>query len=338
MIYCLAYKDLIIYQWMMMQILVTGATGFVGRKLVDYMLEQTSFNLRLAVRSKFDFCFGDRVSISTIPDISAYTNWRDALLDCQVVIHAAARVHVMQEFEQAPLDAFREVNVKGTLTLARQASASGVKRFIYLSSIKVNGELTAPGKPFCPHDSVMPQCDYAVSKYEAEQGLLKLAKETGMEVVIIRPVLVYGPSVKGNFKRMMDWMKKGVPLPFGLVNNQRSFVSVDNLVDLIVTCIKHPRAANQVFLVSDGHDLSTTVLLKKLRALMERRVLFVPVPVTILNYAAKLVGQKVVTDRLCGSLQVDISKTRELLDWQPCVNVDAVLKATVDAYICNEVV
>lgn len=163
-----------------------------------------------------------------------------------------------------------------------------------------------------------------------------MAAETGMEVVIIRPVLVYGPGVKGNFKSMMEWLQKGIPLPLGVVKNKRSFVSVLNLADLIVTCIEHPRAVNQVFLVSDGDDLSTTELLKKLRCLFDKRAFLLPVPVWALNGAARLLGKQVVAERLCGSLQVDIHKARELLDWRPVVAVDDSLRNTVDAYLCNQ--
>lgn len=321
---------------MMMQILVTGSTGFIGQRLVNYLLEHTDLNLNLAVRSEFEDKQNLRIRFCLISDISVNTNWQDALFDCQVVIHAAGRVHVMQEDELDPLSAFRDVNVEGSLNLARQAAMQGVKRFIYLSSIKVNGELTSPGNSFCADDPVNPQCEYALSKYEAEQGLLSLAIETGMEVVIIRPVLVYGPCVKGNFIRMMDWVKKGIPLPFGLVNNQRSFVSVDNLVSLINKCIEHPLAGNQIFLVSDGHDLSTKDLLVKLRPLLNKWMLLVPVPVLFLNFIAKIMGQQVVSDRLFGSLQVDISKTCELLDWQPNTNVDVVLSEMVEEYLASD--
>lgn len=323
---------------MMMRILLTGATGFVGQTLIDHLLESTDADLQLAVRKPPSRNFCSRISLTLISDISANTVWQDALVGCNVVIHAAARVHIMNEHAHNPLAAYREVNVSGTLNLARQAANQGVKRFIYLSSIKVNGELTARGKPFYADDEVTPQCAYSISKYEAEQGLLALAKETGMEVVIIRPVLVYGPGVKGNFKNMMEWLQKGIPLPLGVVKNKRSFVSVVNLADLISRCVYHPRAANQIFLVSDGDDLSTTGLLKKLNKLFDKRVMLLPVPVWALNGAATLIGKKVVAERLCGSLQVDISKAEKLLDWRPVVKVDDELRRTVDEYVCsNEV-
>ncbi len=317
---------------MMMNILLTGASGFIGQKLVDHLLQHTEAILKLAVRQKLLRHVDRRVTLSSIADISANTNWQEALFDCNVVIHAAARVHVMEEHAQDPLAAYREINVNATLNLARQAAHQGVKRFIYLSSIKVNGEATLAGKSFKSDDVALPQCAYSISKYEAEQGLFALAKETGMEVVIIRPVLVYGPGVNGNFKSMMDWLQKGIPLPLGVVNNKRSFVSVDNLVDLIRTCITHPRAANQIFLVSDGQDLSTTELLKKMRCYFDKRVILLPVPVWALNFAAKLLDKKIIVERLCGSLQVDISKASERLGWRPVVKVDDALRTTIEAY------
>lgn len=254
-----------------MKILVTGATGFVGQRLVDYLLEKTDVDLRLAVRAQPARTYGSRVTVQMISDISADTNWRESLLGCEVVIHAAARVHVMDETAENPLDTFRAINVDGTLNLAWQAAKAGAKRFIFISSIKVNGESTPQDKPFSVEDASIPSCPYSISKYEAEQGLLALAKESGMDVVILRPALVYGAGVKGNFQHMIQCLQKGFPLPLGRVQNKRSFVSVDNLVDLIVTCVAHPHAANQVFLVSDGHDLSTTELLQKLYRLLGKR-------------------------------------------------------------------
>lgn len=319
----------------MMNIVLTGGTGFVGQKLVDYLLKHTNDSLRLAVRQNPARKFDQRVSLSLIADISGTENWYDTLVDCKVIIHAAARVHVMDKHADNSLAAYRETNVDGTLNLARQAANQGVKRFIYLSSIKVNGEYTPIDQPFRADDVAMPQCPYSISKYEAEQGLLALAKETGLEVVILRPVLVYGPGVKGNFKHMMAWLQKGIPLPLGLIKNKRSFVSVDNLADLITTCITHPRAANQIFLVSDGVDLSTTELLKKIRTVFAKPVLLLPIPVWVLNSIAKLLGKQIIINRLCGSLQVDINKAYDLLGWKPKFTIDNVLLTTAKEYINN---
>ena len=251
----------------------------------------------------------------------------------QIVIHAAARVHVMSESSADPLAEFRKVNVDGTLNLARQAVAAGVRRFIFVSSIKVNGEGTEPGKPYKADDAPAPVDPYGISKLEAEHGLLALAAETGMEVVIIRPVLVYGPGVKANFRSMMNWLNKGIPLPLGSIRNKRSLVALDNLVDLIVTCIEHPAAANQVFLVSDGEDLSTTELLRRMGAALGKPARLLPLPGAWLNGAACLLGKGAIAQRLCGSLQVDIEKTRRLLGWTPPVTVDEALRKTARHFL-----
>lgn len=234
----------------------------------------------------------------------------------------------MNDTEADPLAAFRRVNVDGTLNLARHAAQAGVKRFIFISSIKVNGEGTAPGNAYSPEDTPSPVDPYGISKMEAEQGLRKLACETGMEVVIIRPVLVYGPGVKANFRNMMRWLDKGIPLPFGAIHNRRSLVALDNLVDLIVICVNHPAAADQTFLVSDGDDLSTTQLLRKMATALGRSARLLPVPSWILSGSAALLRRKDLSNRLCGSLQVDISKTSSLLGWTPPVSVEEALKVT----------
>jgi len=232
----------------------------------------------------------------------------------------------MEDTAANPLDEFRRVNVQGTLNLARQAAAAGVRRFVFVSSIKVNGEMTQLGRPFTADDAPAPLDAYGVSKMEAEQGLREIALQTGMEMVIIRPPLVYGPGVKANFAAMMRWLRYGVPLPLGVIHNQRSLVSLENLVDLLVTCITHPAAANQTFLVSDGEDVSTTELLRRMGQAMGKPARLLPVPGSWLKLAAGLVGKGDVAQRLCGSLQVDISKTRELLGWVPPVSLDEGLR------------
>jgi UDP-glucose 4-epimerase len=232
----------------------------------------------------------------------------------------------MHDTAADPLTAFRAVNVEGTLNLARQAAAAGVKRFVFVSSVKVNGEATLPGQPFTADDAPAPLDAYGISKMEAEQALREIALQTGMEVVIIRPPLVYGPGVKANFAAMMRWLQRGVPLPLGAIHNQRSLVALDNLVDLIVTCLTHPAAANQTFLVSDGEDVSTTELLRRMGRAMGRPARLIPVPVSWLKLAAALVGKRDVAQRLCGSLQVDIEKTRRLLGWTPPLTLDQGLK------------
>jgi UDP-glucose 4-epimerase len=254
------------------------------------------------------------------------TDWTVALEGVSAAIHCAARVHVMQETTADPLTEFRRVNVQGTLNLARQAAAAGVRRFVFVRSIKVNGESTQPGAPFKADDAPAPLDAYGVSKMEAEQGLRELAGQTGIEVIIIRPPLVYGPGVKANFAAMMHWLKRGVPLPLGAIHNQRSLVALDNLVALLMTCLTHPAAANQTFMVSDGEDVSTTELLLRMGQAMGKPARLLPVPASWLKLAAALIGKPDVAQRLCGSLQVDISKTRELLGWVPPVSLDEGLR------------
>jgi nucleoside-diphosphate-sugar epimerase len=306
-----------------MNILVTGANGFVAKLLITNLLK-SQYKVVGTVRSQSTI--NSDIELFTVDDINATTSWLEALVTVSVVVHLAARVHVMNERATDPLAAFRKVNVDGTLNLARQAVKAGVKRFIFVSSIKVNGELTQISKPFTASDIPSPQDAYGISKCEAEQGLLKLASETGLEVVIIRPPLIYGGGVKANFASMMRAVKSGIPLPLGAINNRRSFVYVGNLISLILKCIDHSSAANQVFLVSDGHDLSTTELLKTCAQSLGVRPRLLPVPQRLLEITAKILGKENLAQRLCGNLQVDITKTRQLLDWEPPFTVEDGLK------------
>jgi nucleoside-diphosphate-sugar epimerase len=257
------------------------------------------------------------------------TDWSIALEGVAVVVHSAARVHVMHDTEADPLAAFRAVNVEGTLNLARQAAAAGVKRFVFVSSVKINGESTQLGRAFTEVDLPNPQDAYGQSKHEAEQGLRQLSTDTGMKVAIIRPPLVYGPGVKANFASLMRAVQRGWPLPLGAVHNQRSLVALDNLVDFIVTCITHPQATNQTFLVSDGQDLSTTELVRGLAQAAGVPARLLPVPVWALQAGASLLGKGDAVQRLCGNLQVDISKARSLLGWVPPVSVEEGLRRAV---------
>jgi nucleoside-diphosphate-sugar epimerase len=239
----------------------------------------------------------------------------------------------MSETAANPLDAYREVNVEGTRRLAEQAAAAGVRRFVFLSSVKVNGEETTSHSPFRADDPPAPKDAYGQSKWEAEEALVEIAERTGMEVVIIRPPLVYGPGVKGNFASMMKWVAKGVPLPLGAIDNRRSLVALDNLVDLITVCIDHPAAANQVFLAGDGEDLSTTELLRRVGKAMGRPARLLPVPTGLLRLGAAMLGKGDMARRLLGSLQVDISRTRDVLGWEPPVSVDEGLRRAVEPYV-----
>lgn len=319
-------------------VVVTGAAGFIGRALVERLLAGGVPTVAAVRRppprsaSVHPPTGGQMVAVG---DLGPHTDWRGPLAGVDCVVHLAARVHVMHERAADPLAEFRRVNVDGTLALARQAAAAGVRRFIFVSSIKVNGEGTAPGRPFAADDVPAPADAYGISKLEAERSLLALAAETGMQIVIIRPVLVYGPGVKANFRSMMSWLNKGVPLPLGAIDNRRSLVALDNLVDLIVTCMNHPAAAGQVFLASDGEDLSTTELLRRMGTALGRPARLLPVPAAWLDGAARLLGKGAITQRLCGSLQVDIEKTRGMLGWTPPVTVDEALRETARHFLAQ---
>ena len=306
-----------------MNCLITGAGGFVGKALCAALLLRGAA-VRMGMRS-LQNCT-DNLEGVVVGSIDAETDWSEALRGIVTAVHLAARVHVMNDNSADPLAAFRAVNVDGTLNLARQAASAGVKRFVFISSVKVNGEQTEPGHAFTESDAPNPQDAYGQSKHEAEQGLHQIARETGMEVVIIRPPLVYGPGVKANFAALMRAVQRGWPLPLGAIHNQRSLVALDNLVDFIISCITHPKAANQTFLVSDGKDLSTTELVRGMARAAGVRARLLSVPVWALQAGAKLLGKGDAVQRLCGNLQVDISKARELLGWVPPVSVEEGLK------------
>jgi len=316
----------------MTKVLITGVNGFIGKTLSDELVIK-GFNVNGTVRSVMSVDFPGAITKFVIKDIDSKTDWQNALEGVDMVIHLAARVHVMKDTAIDALSEFRRVNVEGTLNLARQAVEAGVQRFIFISSIKVNGEGSILGQPYTPEDQPAPVDPYGISKREAEDGLRQLASETGMEVVIIRPPLVYGPGVKANFQSMMRWLDKGIPLPLGAIHNKRSFVALDNLIDLIATCIHHPAAANQTFLAGDGEDISTTELLQRMAAALGKKAWLIPVPSFILEWGARLVGKQAITQKLCGSLQVDISKARDLLDWKPPVSVDEALRKTAQYYM-----
>jgi nucleoside-diphosphate-sugar epimerase len=273
------------------------------------------------------------VNSHTVEDINSNTDWGEVLQGVDVVIHTAARAHIMEDKASDSLSEFRKVNVDGTLNFAKQSAESGIKQFVFISSVKVNGEDTELGRPFNEVVDSIPGDPYGLSKYEAEQGLYALSAETGMEVVIIRAPLIYGSGVKANFKTMMKWLACGIPLPLGGINNHRSLLALDNLVDFILTCIAHPAAANQTFLVLDDHDLSTSELLKLLGEALGKPARLFSVPANWVKIAANLVGKSANYRRLCGSLRVDISKAKKLLGWRPPISAEEGLRGAAKGFL-----
>jgi nucleoside-diphosphate-sugar epimerase len=304
-------------------ILLTGATGFVGRALAARLVAD-GWCVRPATRRR-----GQLADAAVVGNIDGHTDWRAALDGVETVIHLAARVHVMRDAARDPLAEFRRVNVEGTLNLARQAAQAGARRFVFMSTLKVNGEATPATAPFTEDAAPAPQDAYAISKFEAEQGLLKLAETTEMTVVIIRPPLVYGPGVKGNFAAMASWLRRGLPLPLGAVANRRSLIALDNLVDFVALCAdseKSPRAANKVFLIADGEDVSTPELLRRVARAYDVKARLLSVPPVWLYAGARLLGKSALAERLLGSLTVDVSRARELLGWRPVSSMDEQLR------------
>ena len=309
-----------------MKVLVTGASGFVGSVLCGNLIARGLTTTGIVRHFPTNPLPG--IDYQIVSGFSKSKFWEEILAGVDVVVHCAARAHIMCDSERDPLAVYREVNVEGTRNLAEQAASCGIKRFIYISSIKVNGEETNE-RPFKADDIPDPEDSYGISKWEAEQVLQKIGCNSEMEIVIIRPPLVYGPEVRANFLKLMKLVKSGLPLPFGAIHNSRSFVAVDNLVDLILICLHHPAAINQTFLVSDGDDLSTTELLRRTAKACGKPSRLIPIPVFLLRTAALLLGKTDFAQRLCGSMQIDISKAKQLLGWTPKVSVDeALLKTT----------
>jgi len=314
------------------KVLITGANGFIGKSLTMELMA-SGFEVAAGVRQFSSELPSDAIQYE-LGEISSTTSWSQSLQDVDVVIHLAARAHILKDNVSEPLIEFRKVNVDGTLNLAKQAAEKSVKQLIFISSIGVNGNNNT--RPFTELDMLNPKEAYAVSKWEAELELLALSNETTMKMVIIRPPLVYGPHAPGNFGSLVRSMAKGIPLPFGAINNRRSFVALDNLVSFIIHCINHPKAANEVFLISDNEDVSTSTLLRKVAKAFGLKSRLIPVPVRLMTFLAKLIGKGDVANRLFGSLQVDSSKARDLLGWKPVITMDEQLKKTADAYLKNE--
>jgi UDP-4-keto-D-QuiNAc 4-reductase len=315
-----------------LNILITGATGFIGQAVVQDLLAHTNYRLSALTR-KTSRALPDGIERLEIVNIDGTTDYGDLLTGFDVIIHLAARVHRLNEKSKSSYPAYKALNVDGTENLARQAADAGVKRFIYLSSIKVNGESTAPAQPFMADDTPNPSDAYALSKFESEQGLIALSKANGMQYVIIRPPLVYGPGVKANFQKLMGVVRRGVPLPFGSIHNRRSLVSLDNLASLIRRCIDHPNAANEIFLVSDDHDVSTTELMRIIADAMNVRDRLILFPKALLSFAAALFGKQEISRRLLDNLQVDITKTKSVLGWQPEFRLEDAIRLTARNYL-----
>lgn len=305
--------------------LVTGANGFVGRALCK-ALRQGGAETVVAVRVRRQ---PDEVALG---DLSAATDWRQALARVDVVVHLAARVHVMNDTVSDRLAAFRSVNVDATLNLARQAAQCGVRRFVFISSIGVNGAATTAA-PFSELSAPRPHSDYALSKLEAEEGLRKLCAETGMEFVIIRPPLVYGADAPGNFHSLLKLVRRRLPMPLGSVRNQRSMVALDNLVDFVIVCSAAPAAANELFLVADQTDVSTPELIRLLGQGMDRPARMLPVPVALLAAGARMAGKGNAFQQLCGSLRLDTGKARQLLGWRAPVHAHEGLRKAAAGFL-----
>lgn len=312
----------------MMKVLLTGASGFIGSQLQKRLPPEGTLLLGRDKPEDYTSEQFYELKIGSDTDYSAILNGVD------VIVHLAARVHIMTDNASEPLEVYREINTRGTVNFARQAAKSNVKRFVFVSSIKVNGEATTLSKPFTSGDVLAPEDDYGISKAEAEIELFEIGKATGMEIVVIRPTLVYGPGVKGNFASLMSLVSKGVPLPFGCIkDNRRSLVSVTNLVDLIATCIDHPKAANQIFLVSDDHDVSTSEMVSRMASALGMPRWQIPVPSWCYQLVGRLLGKQDVVYRLLGSLQVDITHTKETLSWTPPQSLEEGFKQTAQEFL-----
>jgi len=313
-----------------MKTLVTGASGFIGSFFLNQYRDDNELFFRPVFRINHDSLFKEKILIE---NIDSNTNWINALEDIDSVIHLAGRAHFLQKASPNSLKEFKSLNIDGTANLAQQAASAGVKRFIYLSSIKVNGEETLPGQPFKPEDEASPFDEYGKSKLEAERQIINIANKSDMDFVIIRPVMVYGPGVKGNLLSLIKWLSRGLPLPLGSIKNLRDMVSIQNLVDLIFLCLKHPAAANQIFLVSDDEPISTSYLVSTMGKSFERSIINFPISTSLLKIFLKIVNRTDISQKLICSLEVDINKTKELLGWKPEWSFEKSINLTVSSFV-----
>ncbi len=309
-------------------VLVTGANGFVGRALVAHLSTLSQYVVKQSVRQVKNGITFDRHTV--VATLSAEADWTNALVGVSLVVHTAAMTRSVADNNRSPADDIDEVNVSGTLNLARQAALTGTKRFVFISSIKVFGEESLHACPFAESDACVPRDAYAVSKMKAEQGLRQIAENSAMEVVIIRAPLIYGPGVSANFKMLIRMVSHGIPLPLRAVNNRRSLLAIDNLVDFILLCLEHPLAANEIFSISDGEDLSTPELVRRIGRSLNMPVRMFAIPVPILKAAAVILGKRNMFQKLCGTLQVDIAKSKRILGWKPPVSVDDALSRAMN--------
>lgn len=322
-------------------ILVTGANGFIGKALVQFLCNmgyavratvrsECALNQLVTLRDKQNY---KNLTLYNLGDLSAVTDWKEALKEVDTVVHCAARAHILNETSNNPLESFRQTNCIATQCLATEASRLGVKRFIFLSSIGVLGN-SSEITPFNEYSQPNPKVPYAQAKWEAEQTLLQLCKT--MELVIIRPPLVYGTDVKGNFEKLLRLINKGIPLPFGKIKNKRQFIGIDNLIDFISTCIESPEAANQVFLIADKEQISTTELIQILSKHMQKKTLLIPIQQKILQYALDLMGKKRLKDQLLGNMEICLLKAKKVLNWEPAFSMNEQLEKTIKHYIENQ--